>query len=141
MVMQICPNCLISVSYQKNICHQCGNVIDKLPQSSQDILPRIRSSKAILFQKFKLRRSNKLKMVDWIVKARSRSCKQYSKFMWINPFDIVSIGYINPARNGGVVIWFLFLLEIFNYLSWNCNYLKGMARKILSDGVYYETCI
>jgi predicted amidophosphoribosyltransferase len=64
MVMQICPHCLISVSYQKNICHQCGNEIDKLPQSSQDILPRIRSSKAILFQKFKLRRSNKLKMVD-----------------------------------------------------------------------------
>ena len=64
MVMQICPYCLISISYQKNICHQCGYKIDKLPQSSQEILPRIRSSRPILFHKFKFRRLSKLKMVD-----------------------------------------------------------------------------
>lgn len=49
MVMQICPNCLISVSYQKNICHQCGYEIEKSPQSSSDILPRIRPFKPIFF--------------------------------------------------------------------------------------------
>ena len=74
MVMRICPNCLISVSYQKNTCHQCGIKIDKRPQSSQKILPRIKSSKPILMQKFKLKRSRKLKFVDWLSKIFKWAC-------------------------------------------------------------------
>ena len=68
MVMKICPNCLISISYQKNVCHQCGYEIDKPPKSSPDILPRIRSSKPTLLHKFKFSRTSKLKLVDWQVK-------------------------------------------------------------------------
>jgi predicted amidophosphoribosyltransferase len=64
MAMKICPNCLISIYYQKNICHQCGYEIDKPPQSSQDILPRLRSSKSIFLHKFKFRRASKLKLID-----------------------------------------------------------------------------
>jgi len=64
MVMQICPYCLISISYQKITCHQCGYKIDKRSQSSQEILPRIRSSKSVIFHKFKFRRSSKLKLID-----------------------------------------------------------------------------
>ena len=68
MVMKICPNCLISIYYQKNICHQCGYEIDKPHQSSPDNLPRIRSFKLILLHKFKFRRTGKLKLVDWQIK-------------------------------------------------------------------------
>ena len=64
MAMKICPNCLISISYQKNICHQCGYEIDELSQSPKVHLPKIRSSKSILSHKFKFRRSSKLKLVD-----------------------------------------------------------------------------
>ncbi len=65
MVMMICPNCLISLSYKKNICHQCGYEIDKRPLSSQEFLPSIKSSfKPILLHKFKLRRPGKAKLND-----------------------------------------------------------------------------
>jgi hypothetical protein len=64
MVMKISPNCLNSISYQKNICHQCGHEIDKPPQGSPEILPRIRSSKPILLHKIKFRRTGKIKLVD-----------------------------------------------------------------------------
>jgi Zn-finger nucleic acid-binding protein len=65
MVMMICPNCLISLSYQKNTCHQCGYEIDKCPVSSQEFLPRIKSfSKPILLHKLNLKRPNKAKLTD-----------------------------------------------------------------------------
>jgi uncharacterized membrane protein YvbJ len=58
MVMKLCPNCLISVSKEKCVCHQCGHNIDKRPVSkSQKIVPKSRSYKSILLQKLKLLKS------------------------------------------------------------------------------------
>ena len=65
MVMMICPNCLISLFYNKNTCHQCGYKIDKRPVGSQEFLPRIRSfSKPIFLHKLKLKRPGKAKLTD-----------------------------------------------------------------------------
>jgi uncharacterized membrane protein YvbJ len=65
MVMKICPNCLISVSNEKGLCHQCGHDIDTSPAGkSQEIVPKNRSYKSILLQKFKFLHSTRTKWID-----------------------------------------------------------------------------
>ena len=65
MVMKLCPNCLISVSKEKCVCHQCGHNIDKSPASkSQEIVSKSRSYKSILLKKLKFLQSTKTKGID-----------------------------------------------------------------------------
>ena len=59
MVMKICPNCLIWVSKEKPLCHQCGHDINKRPTSkSQEIVSKSRSYQSVLLDKFKFLQSN-----------------------------------------------------------------------------------
>ncbi len=65
MAMIICPNCLVWVSKEKPLCHQCGYDIKKRPASkSQKIVPKSRSYKSILLQKLKFLKSTRTKGID-----------------------------------------------------------------------------
>jgi len=60
MAMKICPNCLIWVSKEKPLCHQCGHDIKKRPESkSQEIVSESRSYRSILLHKFKFLQSTR----------------------------------------------------------------------------------
>jgi uncharacterized membrane protein YvbJ len=49
MAMKICPNCLISVSKENLLCHQCGQDINKRPESkSQESALKSRSYKSLV---------------------------------------------------------------------------------------------
>jgi uncharacterized membrane protein YvbJ len=65
MVMKLCPNCLIWVSKEKCVCHQCGHNIDNRPASkSQKIVSKSRSYKSILLKKLKFLKSTRTKWID-----------------------------------------------------------------------------
>ena len=62
MAMKICPNCLISVSKENLLCHQCGQDMDKRPESkSQESASKSRSYKSNLLNKFKFLQSTRTK--------------------------------------------------------------------------------
>ncbi len=60
MAMNICPNCLIWVSKEKPLCHQCGYDINKRPgRKPQEIVSKSRSYKSVLLDKFKFLQSTR----------------------------------------------------------------------------------
>jgi uncharacterized membrane protein YvbJ len=65
MLMKICPYCLIWVSKEKHLCHQCGHDINKRSANkSQGFLLKSKSNKSFFLHKFKFLQSTRTIWID-----------------------------------------------------------------------------